>query len=179
MTRLMHYEELERRLEAGEDNLDLSIEKWERAIVVWKEDPSEVWIEALRSNSCGLCSNHLEPPVLCWPACTTCPYVLTYGKTCDAGNMHWQEMRQAMSVYDYDWAAAPEDREKQGAVVLETFVRMLDALLYIREERELEESNGGGGTVVAPEGDDGESTSEDLALGERVPGQPPVQTVSP
>ena len=40
----------------------------------------------------------------------------------------------------------------------------------LRKEKELEESNGGDSTTMAPEGDDCKSTSEDAAIGERVQG---------
>jgi len=162
-------EELMDRLHEGENSLDLSIEKWQRLVAAWQEDPEKVWREDLMANTCGLCQEHLEPPEFDQPPCHTCPYVTTYGKKCDDEGMHWQAVNQVMLKYEYGFKGNVEAMKAYAPTVLNEFRWMLHALLYIKE-RELEKSNRGDSTTMAPEGDDCKPTDKDTAIGERVQG---------
>jgi hypothetical protein len=158
---LMTPEEMERRLSNGEDEIDLSIEKWCLIIRAWNnEQPVE--FREINSYTCALCFNH-DRYTEEQGYCKSCPWPKHFNSRCDEPpNGLWKRANDALNSYHY--------HDLFRAEVTTYFVAVRNALMELRKERELEKSNGGDSTAMAPEGDDCKPTDKDTAIGERVQG---------
>ena len=158
---LMTPEEMERRLCNGEDEIDLSIEKWCLIIRAWNNEQL-VEFHEISCRTCALCFNH-DRYTEEQGYCKSCPWPKHFGIRCDEPpDGLWKQASTALNDYLFNDAEHEEVTAK--------FVAVRNALMELREEKELEKSNRGDSTTMAPEGDDCKPTDKDTAIGERVQG---------
>ncbi len=90
MYNFMDREEMLRRLHAGEDALELSIEKWDRIVDSFRlYYGPRIWGETAGGGACAQCKEYNKEEDI-FKTCETCPYRKKYGHTCDNSTGHWR-----------------------------------------------------------------------------------------
>jgi hypothetical protein len=118
---LMTAEDVERRLDAREDPLKLSIEKWEILVERWSDKSVDILVDIDEENAiswitCSLCVSTMEE-------CKICPYYTYYHVSCVF--YHFQDVEESLGDYDMG------TRSRKDVVIIAT--KMLDALKEIRD----------------------------------------------
>lgn len=104
--KLMTVAEMTNRLQAGEDKLELAIEKWERLIAALRSGYEVATLRyAYDGDTCALCSE----------GCENCSYYQHYGYRCDDDD-------------DGEWETFHKEKTVANAIA------MHDALIVLREE---------------------------------------------
>lgn len=98
---MMTAQELNCRLAAGEDPLELSIEKWERVILNHYK-ASTYRTDYIGADNCGLCVAYAKTTPSC---CEGCPLVKIEGGHCCTRNSLWRDVKRAVSSLDFLQAA--------------------------------------------------------------------------
>ena len=108
----MNREEMLRRLKAGEDPLDLSIEKWEDIVnhlkSIRRASDFDESLEA-QGDNCGLCEVH--------EGCRSCPVCKRTGRENCSGTPYW-EFRLAWRRYDLRAMRIAAERELEFLISL-------------------------------------------------------------
>jgi hypothetical protein len=122
----MTAEDVTRRLAAGEDPLELSIEKWEILVERWSDEDVDILKDvdkdsAISASTCALCESVLDDYLV---DCEKCPYFLHYGIECM--DSHYNNVTDSLICY----RQALYDRSEVVSVAR----AMLDALKEIRDK---------------------------------------------